>query len=672
MKRLFLLILINCFLLNNIFGMDKPPVASNKQTGGNKVPLFLSPKELQISQMGSRMPLDQDHLNNLIGVASKGDAQMQYLLGLYYLNGLIPTHQKDYLQAEKWLLLARKNDYLPAYTMLVDLAMEQDNFEKWISYGREAAQRGFLEQNYNVGIAYKNQKKYKKAQEFFEETIKDLQPYQDNPNFKWVREAALVELANLLKKGQLGFKDTKKAMDIFKELASSNNIQALYFLALAYLYGNEVIQKNPRTAESLLLKIEQSTIQRIGTDKIFYLQALNVLGWMFENGLAHNKPDLNKAIEYYEKEYDYAGKFHIARLILAGKIKGNSDQAKKILESASEGDNPNTLAAFLYGTILISEGEQERGLLYLEKVSQKKDDTQPIAYLQLGIAYHYGFGVEQNEAKAREYFQKILNDPDSSYRSLLLARGYMYLFGLGGLKKDITKGLALINESENKIDDVYFETAKLLPAIGKLRAEQAALMQKELIGDEPEKKIKKKKKRAPQPTLPVLEEIAEDAPFQTTEKEWNEYFGVDDGSYVSLIDKKNKVFIITDPKRDQQLIVKFETLPDRDLTDIAALKYHKRILERQGHTKRRLKHTTKYNHDFAEMLDYVIQYLGESVPFAKDGSDKHDDQLIATVIRKDLKTGKEVINKAEYTFGQKGDDVYVYHRLLRPIKVAMP
>lgn len=347
MKRLFLLILISCFPLNNIFGMDKPPVAPNKQTTGNKVPLVLNAKEREISQMNWRFPLDQNQLDDLISVANKGDYQMQYLLGLHYMHGYTPTRKKDFVQAEKWLLLARKNDYLPAYTMLVDLAMDQNNFEKWISYAREAAQRGFLDQNYNVGIAYKLQKKYKKAQEFFEETIKDLQPYQDDPNFKWVRDGALVEMANLLKKGQLGFKDTKKAMDIFKELASSNNIQALYFLALAYLYGNEVIQKNPRTAESLLLKIEQSTIPRTGTDKIFYLQALNVLGWMFENGLAHNKPDLNKAIEYYKKEYDYAGKFHIARLILAGKIQGNSDQAKKILESASEGDNPNTLAAFL-------------------------------------------------------------------------------------------------------------------------------------------------------------------------------------------------------------------------------------------------------------------------------------------------------------------------------------
>ena len=319
------------------------------------------------------------------------------------------------------------------------------------------------------------------------------------------------------------------------------------------------------------------------------------------------------------------------------------------------------------------KGRQEEGILKLEEMYERAKSLEfhPLVALQLGIAYHYGFGVEQNEQKAQIYFQKILNDPDLSYRSLLLARGYMYLFGLGGVKKDITKGLALIDESESKFDDVYFETDQILPAIGKLRAEQAALMQKELIGEEQEKKVKKKKKRAQQSILPVVEEQPEDDPFQTTEKEWNEYFGVDDGSYVSLIDKKNKVFIINDPKREQQLIVKFETLPDRDLTDIAALKYHKRILERQGHTKRRLKHTTKYNHDFAEMLDYVIQYLGEYVPFAKDGSDKHDDQLIATVIRKDLKTGKEVINKAEYTFGQKGDDVYVYHRLLRPIKVAV-
>ena len=160
----------------------------------------------------------------------------------------------------------------------------------------------------------------------------------------------------------------------------------------------------------------------------------------------------------------------------------------------------------------------------------------------------------------------------------------------------------------------------------------------------------------------------DDDPFTITQQEWNEYFKVDDGSYVSNINIQNKSFIIEDPKREQQLIVKFNALPERDFTEIEALQFHKRIFERQGLSKKKLKHSTKYNHDFAEMLDYVIQYLGELVPFTKDGSAKQEDQLIADVTRKDINSGKEISCKAEYTFSQKNGDIYVYHRLFRPIK----
>ena len=262
-------------------------------------------------------------------------------------------------------------------------------------------------------------------------------------------------------------------MDIFKGLMPANNIQALYFFSLAYLYGNEVIQKNPQEAEKLLLKIEKLGEPRTTTDKMFYLSALNTLGWMFEKGFGRIKPDFNKAVAYYKKEYDFAGKFHIARLILTEKISGNYEQAKKILEDASSESNPNTLAAFLYGTMLIAEGNQHQGLCFLEKVDQKQEDTQPLASLQLGIAYQYGFGVEQNEIKAQEYFKKIMNDPIRAI-DLYSYLGLLYLFGLGGHKKDVNKGLALIAESENKIDDVFFTTEQLFPIIKKLKAEQAA------------------------------------------------------------------------------------------------------------------------------------------------------------------------------------------------------
>lgn len=664
MKRIILLVLINIWTVDGqLLSMDKPP---SKTPLASNLNLISDGLRLRYQL---RIHIQEPELKRLIEQAEKGDAKVQYELACAYYYGLTnPTMQSSLKDAEHWFLFARKSGDLRAFLFLIELAQKQNDTQKLINYTYEAIDRGFNDQYYYLGKIYLNQKKYKKAQEAFEKAIQSLKDYQNDHYFKWIIDSAKVEVANIIRKGLSGVKNDKKAISILTELANLDNIHALFSLAMINLEGSENLQRNVERAHYLLSKIEKNGEPKRFEDIYLYHRAIFLLGNLYENDPYNN---INLAKEYYNKAYNWDGKYHLARLVISKKINGDIEQAKKILQEGALRENPALLAAYIYGTMMIGEGNQQEGITILEKVDEKSPDNHSLVALQLGIAYSYGFGVEQNEQTAQKYFNKILNDTELSYKSTLLGKGYLYLFGLGGVKKDIAKGLALINESENKLDDVYFETDQLLPAISKLRAEQAAVMQKELIGQEPEKKVKKKKKRAAESTLPVVEE-PEDDPFQTTEKEWNEYFAVDDGSYVSLIDKKNKVFIINDPKRDQQLIVKFENLPARDLTDIAALKYHKRILERQGYTKRRLKHTTKYNHDFAEMLDYVIQYLGEYVPFAKDGSDKHDDQIIATVIRKDLKTGKEVINKAEYTFGQKGDEVYVYHRLLRPIKVAMP
>ncbi|CAN5200143.1 hypothetical protein BH09DEP1_BH09DEP1_5040 [soil metagenome] len=660
MKRIITIILIILWLPCELFSMEKPVTKPTKAFASN---LPCVSYEL-LSRFKHKNSISEQEFEQLSEEAEKDNSNSQYELACYYYYGLTPMKRRDLNQAEYWLLFARKNGDLRAFILLPEIAEKQEDVPKWIDYTYDAINHGFLDQYYYLAKIYLSQKKYKKAQEALEKAIKSLNDFKSVPYFKWVSELAQVELANLLKKLN---NDNKKALEILIDLTTKNNIHAMFALAVANIDGSYDLTKNIESAQKLLSKIEGfGKPEKPYEDLQTYYKALQLLGNIYEKAPYKN---IKKAVEYYIKAYDWQGKFQIARLIITKKIPGDVEQAKNILREAAYKDNPDLLAAYLYATMLIGEGKQESGILKLEEVDERNPENHSLVALQLGIAHHYGFGVEQNDAKAQKYFKKILNDTETGFRSVWLARGYLYLFGLGGVNKDITKGLALINDSENKIDDVYFETEQLLPVITKLRLEQIALNQKELIGAEQQKTTKKKKKKPVQPFLPIQEAEAEEDPFQTTEKEWNEYFGVDDGSYVSLIDKKNKIFVIQDPKREQQLTIKFDALPDRDFTDIAALKYHKRIFERQGHTKRKLKHSTKYNHDFAEMLDFVIQYLGEYIPFIKDGSDKKDDQLLATVIRKDLKTGKETVCKAEYAFGQKNDEVYVYHRLLRPVKV---
>lgn len=651
-KNLFVIILIS-LVQNNLLNCMETSVCP-------VAPIILTKEEIAPDEL--YFPMNQAELD----LANKGDAKSQYILGMRYLKGLTPDKKIDLEKAEQWLLKSKKQDYLPAYTALIDLASAKNNTDQLITYVNDSVKRGFVDQYSVAGVVYLAQKKYKQAREYFEKTIKSLEPYQQHPFLKKIRDEILVELANLFNKGLGGPKDPQKANEILTRLAAENNTRALYFLALNYLYGNEVVKKNPHEAQRLFLKIEKIGNPTDINSKIIYWRTLGLLGLMFEKGFDHVKPDLKKAVEYFKKDKVY-GEFHIARLILTQKISGDRDQAKKVLEKSD-----NTFAAYLYGTILISEGEPEKGLIFLKKAAAQ-DTTQALVYLQLAIAYHYGFGVDQDEKKSQEYFQRISNDPDTRHRSLFLARGYIRFFGIG-VKQDINKGLELINESENKIDDVFFSTEQIFPAIIKLRAEQELLKAQqaehaaEQLIKEEEACKKKKEKKKKVPALIIAAEKVNENPFKVTPDEWNAHFSVNDGSFVSKIDTEEQTFIIDDPQHNEQLIVKAKKLPSRNFTEIDALKFHKRIFERQGLGKISLRHRTQYNHTFAEMLDYVIQYIGELVPFAKDGGSDIEDQLVADVVRKDMKTGveKEVI--AEYTFGQKGKDVYVYHRLLRPVK----
>lgn len=610
------------------------------------------------------LPLNQSQFNQLQKQAENGDVIAELNIATRYLNGLNPDSNKNLTLAEQWFLKARKKGSLLAHTSLVEVAYDQKDYSKVVEYALSAAEKGLIDQFYNAGIGYKNLRKFKNARECFEKTINNCSNHNEKNNLAWVCDSSIKELALIYLYGRGVEKDIPKAMKMLKDIASRNHIEGNYFLALQYMYGNSVVKKDIPAAKKIFTKIETKSKLNTPVDRAFFLNSLTQLGLIHE--FHESKTNLARAHEYYLKSYQGAGQFHLARLALAKKIDVDPADIKKFLANSIQSES-NKLPAYIYATNLLLEGDTEQAIALFKKVADQKGLITPLINLQLGIAYSYGFGVDQDQTVAQNYFQEIINDSINCSRSLYLARGYLKLFGLG-VKKDVKKGLALIEESESKEDDVYYRTEDLFPIVKKVREEYAA-NQEALLLQQDRSRVQKTSQQ--KQSVPVTE--TQSSLFDITPDDWNACFEVNDDSRVIAIDKIAKTFTIHDSKRNEHLIVHVAKQDKKnDLTHIGSLQYHKRIFDRQGLGKRKLKRNTKYNHSFAEMTDFVIQYVGDLVPFIKDGTDECSDQLVAIIERHDLLTGKKLTCKAEYTFGKSKDDIYVYHRLLRPIKMIEP
>lgn len=121
-------------------------------------------------------------------------------------------------------------------------------------------------------------------------------------------------------------------------------------------------------------------------------------------------------------------------------------------------------------------------------------------------------------------------------------------------------------------------------------------------------------------------------------------------------------------KDEARALYKVDQKPYHHFNDLRDLTYDPRVERRQQEGTEE----EKRDHTFAKILDYVIQCAGKLGQFARDGSDQPKDQLIATVTREDTTTGRQTRCKAEYTFYQSHGKQYLYHRLLRPIRISTP
>lgn len=567
-------------------------------------------------------------------------AEAAYVIGVRYLLGTQPVKNADVRQGEQWLLQARKYGYLPAHDTLIRIALVSERYKDVLRYSFDAINDGKIDKNYFVARAYQKLDNASLAEEYFKKTITVLEPYRAFPSCKILIDDSQLDLACLWLNGNN--KSTHpQAITILKSLSSQGIPCAQAFLGKEYIRG-VTVQRDTAEGLRLLFDVEQKIKQE--ANPILYWRTVSMIAHTYEGLFGKDIVDIQKALEYYQKN-QLLGSFHRARLVLTNKIPGDKQAAEQDLKKGADGGAP--MALFLIGSKLFLESPED-GISYLQKASGGKNET-PLIWLQLAIAHKYGIGVKANNKTVDCYLSKIKNNSETHYKSLLLARGYMRLMGLG-VGKDTKEGLRLIDESETKIDDVYFKTEDLLPFLDSLKKKHeswsAASAAAASIVQAPEGK--------------------DETPLSLSKEQWNDHFTTDDGSIVKRIDLSSKQIELFDRERNEKLVVHLPTAIERDLACISALTFHSRIFKRQQ-VKRE---NTKHNHTFAQMLDYVIQYCGQLVPFVKDGISQSQDCLIADVTRIDLSTGKKVECRAEYTFiaDKKSDDACVYHRLLRPKK----
>ena len=136
------------------------------------------------------------------------------------------------------------------------------------------------------------------------------------------------------------------------------------------------------------------------------------LGLMYEN-----QGDIKQAKAWFEKAGERGG-YSLWRLAASGKISMSGRQARHYLMSGAKADDPQ--AQYALGNTLNASGNKKEGRKWLQIAGDNHDFR---AYVDLGIIYESGDGVDKDRQTAKSYFLKAAeaNNPVA-----LLRLGYFH------------------------------------------------------------------------------------------------------------------------------------------------------------------------------------------------------------------------------------------------------
>ncbi len=149
------------------------------------------------------------------------------------------------------------------------------------------------------------------------------------------------------------------------------------------------------------------------------------------------------------KKGDPEAMFELGRCYEAGRETApNQDKAVKYYrQSADKGYSYGQVAYAI--CLLTGKGVKKDFKLFADYAAKAAQQDNSIGWLNLGNAYHNGWGVAVDRSKAAECYQKAADLGNISAKSDL---GYYYSEGLGGLPRNIKKARQLLTEALDKGD----------------------------------------------------------------------------------------------------------------------------------------------------------------------------------------------------------------------------
>lgn len=226
----------------------------------------------------------------------------------------------------------------------------------------------------------------------------------DGEMFKWYSDIiklnpdcalALCRLGNCYKFGWGVEENPNKAVELYKQAANLNNIEAHYHLARAYKYGTGAEQDYKLAVKHFLIAVD-------GKDS----DAMVELGDMYKGGIGVEQDDA-LAVKYYKlsaEAENRRGIFALGYAYLFGEgIEQNKVLANEYLKKSAESEHAPSQFVLAINYI---EGEGiekdvSKGIYWLRKASEQE---YPKAKVSLGEFYYKGIGVEINQIKAKELF----------------------------------------------------------------------------------------------------------------------------------------------------------------------------------------------------------------------------------------------------------------------------
>lgn len=248
----------------------------------------------------------------------------------------------------------------------------------------------------------------------------------------------------------------KDAYPLLLQAAKENNGQAQHRVGYIYHYGLGGVQKNYTEAKYWY---EQGAKNNIAV-------SMNNLGVMYANGEGVTQ-NYNLAIDWYNKAANLGESLamrNLGNLYEDGKgVAKDYTKAKEWFEKAAakgDGDSMANLGYFYHNGYGVNKDYLQAKSWY-EKGAAKGNAW---AMRNLGLLYDNGNGVDYNWNEAVKWYRKASENGYSSATRLL---GEFYLFGVGGVPKDVAYAKQLFQQAADDGDQTAKDHLKVLSDIEK-------------------------------------------------------------------------------------------------------------------------------------------------------------------------------------------------------------